>query len=134
MAATQTVSAAAVCARRPAPAPRSRATAAAARMSPTPATAKANRASATVARAAAAGFSGSSCALTTSVISPTVAEALAEIQEAVAGGADIVELRIDFIKGLNAEVDIPALLDACPVPAIVTYRPTWQGGYRDEHS
>jgi hypothetical protein len=45
-------------------------------------------------------FSGDSCALTTSVIAPTVAEALEEIKEAVAGGADIVELRIDFIDTL----------------------------------
>ena len=61
-------------------------------------------------------FSGDSCALTTSVIAPTVAEALEEIKEAVAGGADIVELRIDFIDALDASKDVPAMLDACPVP------------------
>lgn len=76
-------------------------------------------------------FSGDSCALTTSVIAPTVAEALEEIKEAVAGGADIVELRVDFIGALDAEKDVPAMLDACPVPCIVTYRPTWEGGQYD---
>ena len=73
-------------------------------------------------------FSGESCALTTSVIAPTVEEALAEIVEAVEGGADIVELRVDFIDGLDAPVDIPKMLAACAVPCIVTYRPTWEGG------
>ena len=73
-------------------------------------------------------FSGESCALTTSVIAPTVEEALAEIVEAVDGGADIVELRVDFIDGLDAPVDIPKMLAACAVPCIVTYRPTWEGG------
>lgn len=73
-------------------------------------------------------FSGESCALTTSVIAPTVDEALAEIVEAVEGGADIVELRVDFIDGLDAPVDLPKMLAACAVPCIVTYRPTWEGG------
>ena len=76
-------------------------------------------------------FGGESCALTTSVIAPTVDEALSEIKEAVEGGADIVELRIDFIDALDAERDIPAMLEACPVPCIVTYRPTWEGGQYD---
>ena len=76
-------------------------------------------------------FTGESCALTTSVIAPTVEEALSEIVEAVEGGADIVELRVDFIDGLDAAVDIPKMLAACAVPCIVTYRPTWEGGQYD---
>ena len=79
-------------------------------------------------RLASGHFSGESCALTTSVIAPTVEEALAEIVEAVEGGADIVELRVDFIDGLDAPVDLPKMLAACAVPCIVTYRPTWEGG------
>ena len=72
---------------------------------------------------------GKTCALTTSVIAPTVAEALTEIDEAVAGGADIVELRVDFIPTLDADgKDLTAMLERCPVPCIVTYRPTWEGG------
>jgi len=76
-------------------------------------------------------FSGESCALTTSVIAPTVDEALSEIVEAVEGGADIVELRVDFIDDLDAPVDVPKMLAACSVPCIVTYRPTWEGGQYD---
>ena len=83
---------------------------------------------ATAAASPQAHFSGESCALTTSVIAPTVEKALAEIVEAVEGGADIVELRVDFIDGLDAAVDVPKMLAACAVPCIVTYRPTWEGG------
>ena len=75
-------------------------------------------------------FAEDACALTTSVIAP-VDEALLEIQEVVDGGADIVELRVDFIDGLDAARDIPRMLEACPAPCIVTYRPTWEGGQYD---
>lgn len=59
--------------------------------------------------------------------------AVAEIEEAKKAGADIVELRLDFIPTIqeNAQKEIPILLQACQlldVPCIVTYRPTWEGG------
>lgn len=57
-----------------------------------------------------------------------MSEALGEINQAVESGADIVELRIDFLRSFNAARDIRVLLDACPVPCIVTYRPAWEGG------
>jgi len=84
-----------------------------------------------------ASASASSCKLTTSVIAPTVDRAVVDIADAVEKGADIVELRVDFLKAATragrAEVktSIEALLKACPVPAIVTYRPTWEGGQHD---
>ena len=73
-------------------------------------------------------FGGERCALTTSVIATTVVEALEDIDQAVLDGADIVELRIDFLKNLHAARDLQVLLKACPVPCIVTYRPSWEGG------
>ena len=73
-------------------------------------------------------FGGERCALTTSVIATTVVEALEDIDRAVLDGADIVELRIDFLKNLHAARDLQLLLKACPVPCIVTYRPSWEGG------
>lgn len=79
--------------------------------------------------------SASSCKLTTSVIAPTVEKALVDITDAVAKGADIVELRVDFLqastKAGTIARDIETLVKACPVPAIVTYRPTWEGGQYD---
>ena len=73
-------------------------------------------------------FGGERCALTTSVIASSVDEALKEIDRAVFGGADIVELRIDFLKNLQVERHLRVLLETCPVPCIVTYRPKWEGG------
>mmetsp|Transcript_27421 Transcript_27421/g.70482 ORF Transcript_27421/g.70482 Transcript_27421/m.70482 type:complete len:520 (+) Transcript_27421:2-1561(+) len=69
-----------------------------------------------------------SALITTSVTAPDVESMKAEIKEAEAGGADVVELRLDFLGSLDPERDIRALLDACSVPAIVTLRPTWEGG------
>lgn len=68
-----------------------------------------------------------SALITTSVTAPDVESMKAEIKEAEAGGADVVELRLDFLGSLDPERDIRALLDACSVPAIVTLRPTWEG-------
>jgi 3-dehydroquinate dehydratase len=65
--------------------------------------------------------------ITTSVTAPDVDGMKTEIKEAEAGGADIVELRLDFLKNLNPVADVRALLDACSVPAIVTLRPKWEG-------
>ena len=58
---------------------------------------------------------------------------LAEIQEAAEAGADVIELRIDFLKDLdllNPEPVLTKLLDACTaanLPPIVTFRPSWEG-------
>lgn len=67
------------------------------------------------------------CKLTTSVIADTVEVATRDCAEAVSKGADIVELRVDFLATRDAE-GIAALLRACEKPAIVTNRPTWEGG------
>ena len=65
--------------------------------------------------------------LCTSLTAATVAGMLAEAQEAAAAGADIVELRLDYLEAFAPENDLPALLEGCPLPAIVTFRPTWEG-------
>jgi 3-dehydroquinate dehydratase/shikimate dehydrogenase len=59
--------------------------------------------------------------------------ALKEIDEAAACGAEVVELRLDFLKDLDLLSPGPTLktlLDACKavqLPAIVTFRPAWEG-------
>jgi 3-dehydroquinate dehydratase/shikimate dehydrogenase len=65
--------------------------------------------------------------LCTSLVAPTIEGMLAEAQEAVANGADIVELRLDYLEQFSPEEDLPRLLKQCPLPAIVTYRPIWEG-------
>ncbi|BDA46464.1 probable shikimate dehydrogenase (NADP(+)) at C-terminar half [Coccomyxa sp. Obi] len=70
----------------------------------------------------------------TSVIADTVDGAVTEIREAAEFGADVVELRLDFLKGidlLDPKATLKRLLGACDaykLPAIVTFRPAWEGG------
>ncbi|MEW5318268.1 MAG: hypothetical protein WDW38_009501 [Sanguina aurantia] len=66
--------------------------------------------------------------IVTSVTASTVAEFLLEVQEAAASGVDIIELRLDFLTDFNPERDLDTILAASPLPFIVTYRPTWEGG------
>lgn len=67
-----------------------------------------------------------------SVIADTLDAALIEIREAADIGADVVELRIDFLKDLNLYEPAPSLkrlLEGCQaagLPAIVTFRPDWE--------
>ena len=56
-----------------------------------------------------------------------------EIQEAKSAGAQVVELRLDYLEDLPLEDPQPALerlLGCCKTqrtPAIVTFRPEWEG-------
>jgi hypothetical protein len=63
----------------------------------------------------------------TSVTADSVQGMLAEIEEATAAGVDVIELRLDFLAEFNPETDLKALMDACSVPFIVTFRPSWEG-------
>ena len=68
-----------------------------------------------------------------SVTAETVDAAISEINEAADLGATIVELRIDFLKDIDLSHPAPtltSLLKACEaanVPALVTFRPAWEG-------
>jgi hypothetical protein len=63
----------------------------------------------------------------TSVTADTVEGCLAEIEEATAAGVDVIELRLDFLAQFDPDRDLKRLMDACKVPYIVTFRPTWEG-------
>lgn len=73
------------------------------------------------------GGAGGGTLLCTSLVASTVEGMLAEAQEAVQNGADIVELRLDYLESFSPEADLPRLLKECPLPAIATYRPVWEG-------
>lgn len=62
-----------------------------------------------------------------SVTADSLEGMLAEIGEATAAGVDIIELRLDFLREFNPEADLKALMEACTIPYIVTFRPTWEG-------
>jgi 3-dehydroquinate dehydratase/shikimate dehydrogenase len=47
--------------------------------------------------------------------------------QAAEAGADLVEIRLDYLAHFNPSTDITKLLAASPLPVIVTFRPTWEG-------
>nr|CAB3466072.1 unnamed protein product [Digitaria exilis] len=56
-------------------------------------------------------------------------EMAAELAAAAALGADVAELRLDRLAGFAPRRDLPVILaDPRPLPALVTYRPKWEGG------
>ncbi|MFB3852356.1 MAG: type I 3-dehydroquinate dehydratase [Vicinamibacterales bacterium] len=59
------------------------------------------------------------------VTAPTMAE-LRRDRDAIEG-ADMVELRLDFVR----DIDVAGALEGCRVPAIVTCRARWEGGAFD---
>ncbi len=50
--------------------------------------------------------------------------ALAGMEEARRAGADLCELRLDYVRA----PDLPRLLAGRPLPAVATARPKWEGG------
>ncbi|KAJ1257368.1 hypothetical protein BS78_K075700 [Paspalum vaginatum] len=62
------------------------------------------------------------------LVSRTVEEMVADAAAAAVATADLVEIRLDFIQGFRPREHLPQLLRGCPLPAVVTYRPSWEGG------
>lgn len=54
----------------------------------------------------------------------TAEQAVAELAEARKAGADLAELRLDYLK----TIDLPKLFAAKPLPLLATLRPVWEGG------
>ncbi|MCO5551206.1 hypothetical protein L7F22_004705 [Adiantum nelumboides] len=74
------------------------------------------------------GVSENGCHLCAPLVAKTTEDMREQMHFAHSQGADIVELRLDHISHFNPPVDLPLLLKDRPLPAIVTYRPTWEGG------
>ena len=66
--------------------------------------------------------------LCSSLTAPSVHGMIEEAKEAHMAGADVVELRIDFLQEFRPEQDLEVLLREIELPCIVTYRPSWEGG------
>lgn len=69
--------------------------------------------------------------LCSSLTADTVEGMVAEGKEAKEGGADVAEIRLDFLDKFEADKDLVYMLENIPLPCIVTYRPTWEGGKYD---
>lgn len=59
----------------------------------------------------------------------SVREQLAQAYEAKRRGADVVEIRLDYLEDflLNPAQNLSNLITNCSLPAIVTFRPVWEG-------
>lgn len=66
--------------------------------------------------------------LCTPLMGTTIDQMLIEMGKAREVGADLVEIRLDCLRTLNAKQDLQVLITKSPLPTLVTYRPVWEGG------
>ncbi|XP_020204569.1 bifunctional 3-dehydroquinate dehydratase/shikimate dehydrogenase, chloroplastic isoform X1 [Cajanus cajan] len=64
----------------------------------------------------------------TPILGTTVAQMLIQMRRANEIGADMVEIRLDYLRTFNPTPHLQTLISQSPLPTIVTYRPTWEGG------
>lgn len=65
------------------------------------------------------------------VVAESVDQMLVQMQKAKEVGADLVELRLDYLKSFSPSQDLKTLIKQSPLPSLVTYRPKWEGGQYD---
>ncbi|KAJ3681077.1 hypothetical protein LUZ60_015566 [Juncus effusus] len=58
----------------------------------------------------------------------TAEEMAGDMTAAAEVGADVVELRLDYLSSFKPRSDLERLLANRPLPTLVTYRPKWEGG------
>ncbi|GAB2211518.1 hypothetical protein Drorol1_Dr00024833 [Drosera rotundifolia] len=62
------------------------------------------------------------------VMGESVDKMLAQARLAREQGADLVEIRLDYLKGFGGDGDLETLIRQSALPTLVTFRPTWEGG------
>ncbi|WOL12286.1 bifunctional 3-dehydroquinate dehydratase/shikimate dehydrogenase, chloroplastic [Canna indica] len=62
------------------------------------------------------------------LVAKTVEQMAVDMATAKSRGADLVEVGLDHLSNFLPRRDLPLLLDNRPLPALVTYRPKWEGG------
>ena len=65
--------------------------------------------------------------LCTSVTASTFDQAIAEIHQIAEAGADLIELRLDMLKGFDTQKHLKQLINTTDTPKLVTVRPEWEG-------
>ncbi|KAL6223092.1 hypothetical protein ACLB2K_006482 [Fragaria x ananassa] len=61
----------------------------------------------------------------------TVLKMVRDMSKARDLGADVVEIRLDYLKVFNSNQDLKTLIKESPMPTLFTYRPKWEGGQYD---
>nr|CAN60561.1 hypothetical protein VITISV_034024 [Vitis vinifera] len=65
------------------------------------------------------------------IMADSVDQMLGQIRKAKEVGGDLVEIRLDYLKNFSPRQDLQFLVKQSPLPTLVTYRPTWEGGQYD---
>ncbi|KAI4343243.1 hypothetical protein MLD38_027771 [Melastoma candidum] len=65
------------------------------------------------------------------VMAESVDQMLSQIRTAKELGADLVEIRIDYLKNFSPKQDLEVLIKQSSLPTLITYRPKWEGGEYD---
>lgn len=74
------------------------------------------------------GMGRNSTLLCVPLVSKSVEEMMHEMRRAKSSGADLVEIRLDHLQSFRPRPDLEILLKDRLLPALVTYRPKWEGG------
>ncbi|KAK6232818.1 hypothetical protein SCA6_002891 [Theobroma cacao] len=62
------------------------------------------------------------------LMAQSVEQMVKDMHQAKAEGAQLVEIRLDYIKNFQPHQDIQIILKNKPLPVIIVYRPKWEGG------
>ncbi|KAK9086585.1 hypothetical protein Syun_028979 [Stephania yunnanensis] len=74
------------------------------------------------------GGGGSTTLVCAPVMGRSVEEMLVDMDKAKAGGADVAEIRVDYLRSFSPNRDLERLVRECPLSSLITYRPKWEGG------
>ncbi|KAK9949891.1 hypothetical protein M0R45_005401 [Rubus argutus] len=73
----------------------------------------------------------SSTLISSPIMAETVDKMVSDMGKARSLGADLVEIRLDYLKVFNHNEDLKTLIRESPLPTLFTYRPKWEGGQYD---
>ncbi|KAK9137018.1 hypothetical protein Sjap_007612 [Stephania japonica] len=62
------------------------------------------------------------------VLGESAEQMLVQMDKAKVLGADLVEIRLDYLQSFEPRRDLELLIGRCPLPTVITYRPKWEGG------
>ncbi|KAL0380087.1 UNVERIFIED_CONTAM: Bifunctional 3-dehydroquinate dehydratase/shikimate dehydrogenase, chloroplastic [Sesamum angustifolium] len=62
------------------------------------------------------------------LMAESVEQMLSDMHQAKMEGADVVEIRLGCISDFQPHRDLKLLLENKPLPVVVVYGPTWEGG------
>ncbi|KAJ0542277.1 putative 3-dehydroquinate dehydratase, Shikimate dehydrogenase (NADP(+)) [Helianthus annuus] len=65
------------------------------------------------------------------LMSHSVEQLVGDMFQAKNEGADLVEIRLDFLKEFDPVKDLRTIVGCRPLPIVVVYRPKWDGGLYD---